>query len=431
MLRSMIQKKEKIRSQMSDLWKVKENGKEWDKEQREKYDALHEEVKSLDDDIKLRSEYAETFQRELPKEDRQFNNLKKKASVFNLIKRDIYQATNDPRLKIDHGPLDEVIQERSKGLDSQYVKSGETPVPLSDFQTRATLSTATGSGKDLVEETIFPDIVQNLYSMSWTGRAGVSIVENWRGDFILPSEDTKPQSGFIAETSDYPESSIDYKQAFILKPLKVGALQPFTLQSFMQDETKKLQDSINTQLMREWSQKVDDDFLNADGNPTTEPKGILNVTGVQSLESGSTADGDALTFGKCIEAEGKLTEVDQFNQPVWVINAKTLTHARATLRNNVAGSLYIASTKALADRKFVQTNVVKSDLTKGSSSDLSQAILLVPSSVVVVHWAMPVISIDRSIGFKNDIVWTKISGYCNIGLKRATDVVNLKSIKTS
>ena len=85
----------------------------------------------------------------------------------------------------------------------------------------------------------------------------------------------------------------------------------------------------------------------------------------------------------------------------------------------------------MADRKFVQTNVVSAKLTKGSASDLSGAVLLVPSSVVIVQWAMPTVAIDRSLGFKSDIVWTKISGYVNIGLKRPKDIVYLKNIKTN
>ena len=138
-----------------------------------------------------------------------------------------------------------------------------------------------------------------------------------------------------------------------------------------------------------------------------------------------------LTFAKLIEAEGKLTEQNQDMQPIWIVNSKTVTHARSTLRNNVAGSLYIGTTSRLADRRFVQTNVVTDKLTKGSSSDLSGAVLIIPSSIVVVQWAMPSIAIDKSLGFKADIVWTKISGYVNIGVKRATDIVYLKNIKTS
>ena len=435
MLRTLLQKKENLRGLMATLWEKREQGKAWSKEEREQYDKNKAEVDTLNRDIKERAEYVEAFQESRPKAEKEFSNLEKRASIFNILKRDLFEATGDARFKLDPGPIREVIKERARNLDSQFIRPGESPVPLNAFgegmQERATLSTAAGSGADLKEETIYPEIVPNLYAKAWAGRAGVDFVENWRGDYILPAEDTQPASGFIAETADYPESSIDYKKAITLRPLKVGALQPFSLQSFMQDETRQLQNSINSQLMKEWAKKVDDDFLNADGSPATEPKGILNITGIQSLDSGTTATGDALSFQKCIESEGLLTAENQDMPPIWLVNAKTVTHARSTLRNNVAGSLYIGSTSRLADRAFVQTNVVSDSLTKGASTDLSQAILIVPSSIVVVQWAMPAVSIDRSLGFKNDVVWTKISGYVNIGLKRPKDVVNLKNIKTS
>ena len=361
------------------------------------------------------------------KADKKFQNLEKKASFFNLIKRELFKESGDSRFKIDTGPIDEVIQERSKKIDQQFLKPGEIPFKLE----RATITAGSDtSGGDLVEDTIYPDLVENLFAKAWCGRIGCTFIENWRGNFVLPKENAEPASGFIAETADYPESSITFDQQLNLSPLKVGALQPFSLQAFMQDETRQLQNSINSQLMKEWGKKVDDDFLNADGAPATEPKGLLNYAGIQSLETAG-ANGGALTFPKCIEAEGLLTAENQDMPPVWLVNSKTVTHARSTLKNAVSGAQYIGTTKMFADRRFVESNVVKSDLTKGTGTGLSQAILMVPSSFVVVQWAMPVVSLDRSLGFKNDTVWVKISGYVNCGLKREKDFINFKSIKTS
>ena len=105
-------------------------------------------LKTLDSDIKLRSEYMETFQRELPKPDKNFQKNEKRSSIFNIIKRDLHEATGDSRFKVDSGPIKEVTQERSKNLDSQFIKPGETPVPLNEFgrgiEKRATVTTATG-----------------------------------------------------------------------------------------------------------------------------------------------------------------------------------------------------------------------------------------------------------------------------------------------
>ena len=255
-------------------------------------------------------------------------------------------------------------------------------------------------------------------------------VRNWRGDFIMPAEKDKPASGFVAETDEYPESSIDFSKAITLKPLKAGALQPYSLQEFMQDETRQLQNRVASQLMKEWAEKVDNDFLNADSNPATEPRGLKNIAGIETLDAGDGANGSPLSFNKCLQSEGLLRARNQFGDPVWIINSKTATHARSKLRNNVAGSIYIGTTSQIADRRFVESNVVSSTVVKGSGADLSEMFLVVPSSVVIVHWALPTIEIDRSIGFKSDTVWVKMRGYCNIGLKRPKDLVRLHSIDT-
>ena len=51
--------------------------------------------------------------------------------------------------------------------------------------------------------------------------------------------------------------------------------------------------------------------MNADGNPDTEPKGLLEIAGIQELDSGSTAAGDALTFDKIKEAQTLLEANNQ------------------------------------------------------------------------------------------------------------------------
>ena len=441
MLRTLIQKKEALREKMTALWQIRDDGKSWTPEQKSEYDKHSEAVKKLNSDIKERSEFLENFNQSLPKADKAFMDLQKnKASIVKIIKSAVYQANpNDSRFKVDDGPIREVAEERSKNFDSNAIIAGGVPIPASHFrdrftdqklQKRTTITTGAGLGADLVEDTIMPEIIPNLYSKAWAGRAGCEFVEGARGNYLIPAEDTKPSSGFVAEGSAYPESDIDYKNQVSLSPLRCGAIQKFTYQTLLQDETRQLQNSINSQLMKQWAQKVDGDFMNADGT-ANKPKGILNITGIQEIE-GSGADGDDLTFASLIDASGLLRANDQDMKPTWITNSKVITKAMKTLRNNVAGSLYIGDNKQIANMKYVETNIVKSDLTKGSSgATLSQAVLIIPSSIVIVQWNMPFISIDRSNGFANDEIWTKISGYVNIGLKRPKDVVNYKSIKTA
>lgn len=427
-LRDLYQAKKTLKDKMSGLWAEKSKA-DWTKEQRANYEQYAEKCERLEKDIKLRIDYENTFKAEKSSEQKELDGLKKKSSILSIIKRQL--MTQYPQIKIDSGPIDELARERSKKFPDTETLGG-SPVAMDDFalKKRANVSTADGSAGDLVQETVFPQIVPQLYEKTWSGRIGATFIERARGDFVLPAEDTKPASGFIAEGADYPESSIDFKKAITLKPLKVGALQPFTLQALMQDETMQMQNSINNALLTEWAKKVDDDFLNADANPATEPRGILEIANIQKKDSSSANDsGGDLTFSLIKESETLLEENNQEMPGTWLINAKTAGIARKTLRNNVAGALYIMSGGMFGDMKALVSNLVSSTREKGSSGAvLSDAVLVVPSSVVVVHWAMPTIKVDYSLGFKGDIVWVKVSGYCNIGLKRPKDVVLLENL---
>ena len=265
MLRTLYLQKEKLRGAMAALWEKRQKGESWTPEEAKAYEKHTADARSLNDQIEKRAEFCELFQAQKTAEGRELSKLEDQASIFNLLKRQIFEATGDSRFKIDGGPQREVLAERRKKADDTLLETGGDPVPLSAFgaherasqglQKRATIDTSAGNAGDLVQDTIKPEIVPNLYEKAWCGRAGCEFIENWRGNFLIPKEDTKPASGFIAETAAYPESSIDFDDAVNLKPLKVGALQPFSLQSFMQDQTRMLQASINRQLMAEWAKK--------------------------------------------------------------------------------------------------------------------------------------------------------------------------------
>ena len=434
-LRDLYGKKDALKKKMTALW---ERQSEWSKEDRQSYNECAEQAETLAQDIKNRALFEEQFKADRARkpETRELDALNRKASVLNILLREV--SRERPEVKIDPGPIDEVSQERIKKYP-QCSDLGGTPVRMSDFaikKERATITTAENSGGALVEETITGEIVPNLYEQSWTGRVGVEFIENWRGDFLMPAEDAKPASGFVAEGADLPESSITFKNAIKLSPLRVGTTQPFTMRELLQDKTQQLENRINMALQAEWAKKVDGDFMSADGNPATEPKGILEVTGIQSKDASDDAnEGAPLTFALIKDCQTLLEDNNQTEPGTWIINAKVAGASRKILRNNVAGALYIMTMSGgmemFGDMRKVVTNLMPSNKAKGTSTaDLSYAALVIPSSIVVVHWAMPTLSIDRSIGFKSDTIHAKISGLCNIGLRRAKDVVVLKNLTT-
>ena len=363
------------------------------------------------------------------------NRLQKRSGLVTLIRKMCFQEkpSQFPEFaKEDFGPANELQQQRSK--DWPDAKGPGVLVRHEDFkvQKRATVSTADGSAGDLVEDSIFPSIVPSLYQKTWSGQIGARFIRGLRGKFVLPGVKDKPASGFVSETADFPESSIDFEKATELSPLKVGTLQPVTRQSLIQDETMLLQNTLANEMQMEFAKKVDDDFLNGDAS-ANRPRGVLEIAGIQSLSSSSTANAGAkISHSLLQDTRSLLEENNQYETPVFLINSKTAKRCRQILRAQASGAKFLLEGDMLIDIRALTTNLVKSDTAKGTSTaNLSQLVCAIPQSIVVCDWYMPRIEIDFSLGFKSDQIFIKICSYLNIGLSRKKDVVLLKDIDTT
>ena len=438
MIRTLLLEKDKIRQTMTDLWKQREGGKSWTDDQKKTYDSLSERAKALDKDIKLRAEYEKTMEDQKPIADKKFDQFEKRASIVNLLKRAVFEQTKSSELEksFDKGAIDEIVQERNNRYP-EFAKPGAMYLRSKDLMTpmkkRADLTTASNSGGDLIQPSLYDSIVPNLFEQSWTGRAGVKMVSGWKGKFLLPKEKDKPASAFVSEASSYPESSMTYDNALELSPLKCGTIQKVTLQELLQEEHDLLEGSILSQLLKDFAQKTDDLFLTGNG-VAPNPKGVFSYTGIQSKELGVDGNnGGELTFDDCKDIQTLIEETDQTLPPVWVINSKTAGYGRKKLRSSTANSRYLIESGMLADMRMIISNILKSNLQKGTSTaNLSEALCFIPSSFIMVQWAEPQISMDtKGDNFEKDLVSFKVSSYLNAGVAREKDFVRVRHIDTA
>ena len=442
MIRTLLLEKDKIRQSMKDLWKHREDGKSWTDDQKKTYDSLSERAKQLDKDLELRAEYEKTMEDQKPIADKKFDQFEKRASIVNLLKREVFKETKNSDLakSFDAGELDEIIQERNNRYpefaspNKMYLgKDLMTPMKRRAMKQRADLTTASTSGGDLIQDTLYPSIIGNLFERSWTGRAGVKMISGWKGKFLLPKEKDKPSSGWVAEGSAYPESSMTYDNAVSLSPLRCGTIQKVTLQELIQEEHDLLESSIMSQLLDDFAVKTDTEFLSGDGT-NNKPKGVFAFTGIQEKVLGDTANaGGELDFDTVKDVETLIETTNQFRSPLWLINAKTAGWGRKELRSPSAGSKFLIDSGRLGDMRMLISNILKSNLAKGTSTaNLSEALCFVPSSYVLVQWAQAQISVDKSgDNFEKDLVSFKVSAYLNGAPSRETDFVRVRHINTA
>ena len=96
-LRKLYLKKESLRQKLEKLWELKDS-RDWTPEERKDYDQHKSEAEKVNADLRLRSEFLETFKAEKSKEDLDFDKSKTDASIFKIIKSKIYEQTRDSAL---------------------------------------------------------------------------------------------------------------------------------------------------------------------------------------------------------------------------------------------------------------------------------------------------------------------------------------------
>ncbi len=112
---------------------------------------------------------------------------------------------------------------------------------------------------------------------------------------------------------------------------------------------------------------------------------------------------------------------------VWLINSDLETFCKSTLRwPNTVGSMPLLNDGRLADRRYVRTNSVPNDKTKGAGAGLSEALLVIPSSIVCARWGGGMqlsVSTQETEAFKAGGVLIRLLDSLNIGVRRKTDAI--------
>lgn len=438
MLRELCLKREKNKKRMTALWNAKES-RDWSAEERKEYDELATKTESLNKDISLRSQFEKDFKLSKGKEDKDFERSQHKASIFNVIRSLIYRQTGDSSYKDDYGRVDECLQEHNRSVDKSIIKDGFASIPESCFQTqkRTDITSSTQGGDSLISEKVMPSLyVEGLYEKTWLDALGVPMVSGLQGNVKIPAIKDKPSFSWIAENANFPEQDQTF-QDIEFTPLYAGAIQVLSLGIFLRSESQSVMRFVQEELMRSFRAGIEKSFIQDDGT-SNKPKGLYEI--VNDYSSGANevvakTNGGAITYAKCLEAEGKITATNQPGPLSWLISDKVRLLAQQVLKFAVNGSkqLYQPEDKMLADRSTAVTNGIQDNVTEGSSTNnTSKIVIFQPQSLVVGRWLG---GIQLQVNTQGAEYWkagktaVRVIDVCTLKSRRDSDFAVLKGIK--
>jgi HK97 family phage major capsid protein len=347
------------------------------------FDTLENEIRGLDAEI-ARAETAEKRAAEAAgktqplgkesNEDKRNKDLDK-FSVLKLIRSRI------PDL---HQPLDGIEKEMSEEAAKELGASQHTlrglGIPSMILQRQnmverrdnsVTMPTQPEDGAAVVQTEKRISMEDMLRKALVTRALGATVFTDLVGNVEFVRMKTRPKATFKAEVQALDKSNIKFGPIGSLSPNRIGTFIIQSLQ-FLKQTSPDIEAKCRQELIYSIAEGIDIAAIFGSGT-NNEPLGVYNDPSVTFLALGT--NGAELNRANLINLETALMERDLRNpQPKWLFNART----RGKLKNTsigTAGEVFVMEDNdTLLEYPVVMSNMVPSDVTKGTGTNLSSII---------------------------------------------------------
>jgi HK97 family phage major capsid protein/HK97 family phage prohead protease len=248
-------------------------------------------------------------------------------------------------------------------------------VPHENWKTRDYVKGTATAGGNLVATMQMPDnFVDVLRSKSVALELGATVLPGLIGDVSIPTRTAGATAYFVAESGSVTESTGTFG-TISMSPKVMGAYSKFSHLMKLQ-ATPEIEGLIRDDFISTLATKLDSVALNGGGS--NEPDGILQTTGIGSVAIGT--NGGAITLDKVLDLKQTVAVDNADVANCAFVTNTAVENALSKLKdgnsayhlNPYAGAV---GEQQLANRSFMVTNNVPSNLTKGSSSGVCSAMI--------------------------------------------------------
>jgi HK97 family phage major capsid protein len=330
------------------------------------------------------------------------------------------------RSQVEHRSLDGIERELSDEISRQANKSPEgVYVPHSIIVERRDLTSATGSGA--IGTTTAPTLIEMLRAKALVTRLGARIMGGLVGDFSIPKQTGGATSYWVTEGNAPTESDQTIGQVG-LAPSTVGAFTDMS-RKFVKQSSVDAEQFVRSDLATVIALAIDAAVLNGSG-VGSEPTGILQDNNVSTVAIDT--NGGAASHAKIVELE---TTVAAGNADFGGLHYVTSAAGRGALKTTpkvAEQATYLWSeSNQLNGYPAHATNLIPTDLTKGTGEDLSAVIFGNWADVIVGMWGGLDILVDPYTGGNAGNVRVNALQDVDIALRHAESFAKIVDLVTS
>lgn len=278
--------------------------------------------------------------------------------------------------------------DRSEDVANSIAKFSRQPL-----QERASYQVQTQNlGGVTVETLIYTDMIDILRNIPLVMRFGARSWTGLEGNLDVLRELTNSTVSWIAEDQALPETNSTF-ESFPIRLRECGGYSRFTRRMLMQS-TQDIEAYIREQLMVAIALEQDRVAIHGTG-ATNQPRGVINTPGIQSVAMG--VNGGTANWTSIVNLETRLSSNNALtNSLAYMTTPQARGKLKTTLKDAVANADYIWSDTGIMTPSgnlgsmngylAGATNQVRSDLTKGTGTNLSALIFGNWSEVICAYW---------------------------------------------
>ena len=223
---------------------------------------------------------------------------------------------------------------------------------------------------------------------------GARMLTGLQGNVAIPKLATKTTVAFVAETSAPTEGAPVFGQ-LLMQPKTVAGYVDISRRMMIQSDPS-VEAVLRNDIISQIAAKIDDVAI--EGGSSNEPTGILGTTGIGAVAIGT--NGGAPTWASVVALERAVAVANAATGNLaYLTNPKVVAKLRATARQSsgVEGNFILNDANKLLGYDVVSTNLVPSDLTKGSSSGVCSAMIFGNfNDVIIGMWSGVDIVVDTA-----------------------------------
>lgn len=376
-LRELREKRSRTVAAMREIAEAPAAGADLSEEQATRFETLKTELRSVEQAIE-RQELIDDADRRAAGQpvtgsgDGHFDAEVRQFSITRAI------AAQVPNLNVDAGREREVSQELAR---RSGFKGDGFLVPTAVFEERVLTSTAPagGPGGNLIAtDHLGNQFIDRLRSAIRVRALGARVLNGLSGNVDIPRLKGSATTGWVAENQALTKSDHQFDKV-VLTPKHAGALTELSRNMLLQS-SPDIEALVRADFAAILAAAVDRVAINGGG--TNEPDGILQTAGIGSVAAGT--NGGALTLDLVADLVGAVEDADAAEGALaYLTNTKV---KRAAMKLKDGNAVPYGLEKVFPDYGRAFTNLVPSDLTKGTGTDLSALIFGNWSDLLLGYW---------------------------------------------